>query len=261
MVAGTAKTGWRRIAAHPQTLAWAQAAHAVGCRVAQDPAMQAEWLQCGGTWFVGVDALPTGPDGAIGDVPLAGPAIDLLRPLPDLHPAQLSITYPGYPRPRAGESEAAFGYRHKRDAAHMDGVTAEGADRRRHITEPHAWILGLPLTACDGRASPLVVWEGSHRIMRHALRQRLAQIDPADWGRTDVTDAYVAARREVFATCRRVTLPADPGEALLLHRLCLHGVAPWEEEAVAPPEGRMVAYFRPVIAGGVAAWLAEDADD
>ena len=39
-----------------------------------------------------------------------------------LHPAQLSVIYPGYPKPRVGESEAAGRYRVKRDAAHLDGL-------------------------------------------------------------------------------------------------------------------------------------------
>jgi hypothetical protein len=39
-----------------------------------------------------------------------------------------------------------------------------------------------------------------------------------------------------------------------VHRLCLHGVAPWAADATAPPEGRMIAYFRPMLRS-VAAWL------
>jgi hypothetical protein len=38
---------------------------------------------------------------------------------------------------------------------------------------------------------------------------------------------------------------AEPGECYVLHRLALHGIAPWGEGAVAPTAGRMVAYFRP----------------
>ncbi len=248
--------GWTRFAADPATRAWAAAAHEAGRAVLADPAQRATWLQCEGTWFVGVDALPTAPDGSIGGVPLAGAAPEALAPLPDLHPAQLSITFPGYPRPRAGESEAGFRYRLKRDAAHVDGVLAEGAARRRRIREPHAWILGLPLTEADAGASPLVAWEGSHLVMRDALRGALAGHPPETWGEVDVTDAYQAARRRCFETCRRVELPAAPGEALLLHRLTLHGIAPWAEGAQAPPEGRMVAYFRPRIMGGAEAWLS-----
>ncbi|WP_417209855.1 hypothetical protein [Antarctobacter sp.] len=247
--------GWTRFASSPQTLAWARAARSAGHEVLADPAMRAKWLQCQGTWFVGVDALPTSPDGSIAGVPLAGPAIDRLGPLPALHPAQLSVTFPGYPKRRGGESDAGFRYRLTRDAAHVDGIIAEGPDRRRRILEPHAWILGLPLTEADPEASPLVVWEGSHTVIRAALRTALEDYPPEDWGGVDITEAYAAARRACFETCRRVTLPAAPGEAILLHRLALHGIAPWQDGANAAPEGRMVAYFRPLISGNVRRWL------
>lgn len=71
----------------------------------------------------------------------------------------------------------------------------------------------------------------------------------------DVTEIYASARREVFETCPRVALPAAPGEAILLHRLTLHGVAPWAAGATADPMGRAIAYFRPEMPGGIAAWL------
>nr|WP_089278783.1 hypothetical protein [Antarctobacter heliothermus] len=247
--------GWTRFATNPQTLAWAREALRAGREVLADPAMRAKWLQCQGTWFVGVDALPTAPDGSIAGVPLAGSAIDALGPFPDLHPAQLSVTFPGYPRPRDGESDAGFRYRLRRDAAHVDGIIAEGPNRRRRILEPHAWILGLPLTEADPAASPLVVWEGSHAVMRAALREALDGYPPEDWGGVDVTEAYAAARRTCFETCRRVTLPAAPGEAIALHRLTLHGIAPWQVRAEAAPEGRMIAYFRPLIDSGVFGWI------
>lgn len=247
--------GWMRLPAHPATRAWARAARVVGRRVLADPAMRAAWMQCEGTWFVGVDALPNAPDGSIAGVPLAGPAVDALAPLPPLHRAQLSVTFPGYPRPRAGESEAAFRYRKTRFAAHVDGITAEGADRRRFVTEPHAFILGLPLTETDAEASPLVVWDGSHRIIASALRAVLGPVAPEARAAVDVTDAYQTARRRCFETCRTVPLPAQPGEAVLLHRHCLHGIAPWAPGASAPEDGRMVAYFRPLHPDGQAGWL------
>lgn len=40
-------------------------------------------------------------------------------------------------------------------------------------------------------------------------------------------------------------LTAPPGAAILVHRMALRGVASWAEGAIAPPEGRMIAYFRP----------------
>ena len=122
------------------------------------------------------------------------------------------------------------------------------------IREPHGFILGLPLTEADPDAAPLVVWEGSHEILRRAFAAALAPHPEEAWPDVDPTDIYQAARREVFASCRRVALPARPGEALLLHRLVLHGMAPWAEGAVADPMGRVNAYFRPEFPS-VADWL------
>ncbi|MDZ7709216.1 MAG: hypothetical protein U5K36_03295 [Roseovarius sp.] len=113
------------------------------------------------------------------------------------------------------------------------------------LHERHAYILGLPLTEANAQASPLVVWEGSHHLMRRAFATALSGIAPRDWANVDLTDTYHAARRDAFETCARVPLFAPPGAAILVHRMALHGVAPWAEGATAPPEGRMIAYFRP----------------
>ena len=173
----------------------------------------------------------------------------------ELHKAQVSVIYPGYPRPRRGENETAARYRAKRDAAHVDGLKPSGLDRRRRIDEPHAWVLGIPLTPASANAAPLVIWDGSHKIMGAAFRKALIDVPVVEWGTFDITDAYQAARREVFESCRRIELPANPGEAYVLHRHCLHGVAPWGADATASPDGRMIAYFRPEFPGGVAEWI------
>jgi hypothetical protein len=206
--------------------------------------------RCGGTWFVGVDALPNGPDGSIGGTPFPWQTLPL--PPEPLHPAQVSVIRPGYPQPSAEETPAAFAYRLEKDAAHLDGLLPIGPEKRRMVKEPHAWILGLPLN--DTTASPLTVWEGSHKILRAALLTALAPHPPETWGEVDITDAYQSARHQVYATCRRTLLPVRPGEATLLHRLTLHGVAPWKPDDTAPPEGRMIAYLRPQLPT-VEAWL------
>lgn len=247
--------GWARFPADARSLAWAKAARTAALIAVKAPEM-AQWHQCEGTWFVGLDALPNDTSGALpGGPPLAGPALDALGELPALHRAQVSVTYPGYPRPRTGESEAGFRYRQNRDAAHVDGIIAHGPTRRRFVTEPHAFILGLPLSVADPDAAPLVVWEGSHVLMRAALIAAMENRPGEEWSAVDVTEVYNATRRRIFETCRRVVLHGAPGEAYLLHRLVLHGVAPWAEEARAAPEGRMIAYFRPAMPGGTAAWL------
>ena len=95
--------------------------------------------------------------GSLGDTPLNGAVIGDLSPLPELHPAQVSAVYPGYPKPRQGESDAAFRYRLNRDAAHVDGLLAIGPERRRMLRERHAYILGLPLTECSETAAPMTI--------------------------------------------------------------------------------------------------------
>ncbi|NRB34096.1 MAG: phytanoyl-CoA dioxygenase family protein [Rhodobacteraceae bacterium] len=253
-----AALGWQRFPAEAATRNWADHALPAARAAVTDPA-NAQWHVCEGTWFVGVDALPNDMRGRVGQGPdLSGAAVDAIRiwqgAVPGLHAAQISVTYPGYPRPRTGESDAAFRFRLKRDAAHVDGVLAEGPERRRFIREPHAFILGLALTDADANAAPLVVWEGSHNIMRRAFARAFETHPPEHWSNLDVTDIYVAARREVFETCRRIEQPLAAGETILVHPLLVHGVAPWAGSAQAGPDGRMVAYFRPLL-GSVAEWL------
>jgi len=240
-------TGWHRLGPSAGIKAWADAALPLAQAAlagTNDP------LRCGGTWAVGLDLLPNDATGRVGGVDL--PWADLgLAPEP-LHQAQLSTIHPNYPQPSIEESATAYAFRLNRDAAHLDGLLPIGADRHRMVKEPHAWILGLPLNVSD--ASPLVVWEGSHLILQEALREAFAPYPPATWGDVDVTQAYTAARRRIFETCPRIALPVRPGEATLLHRLTLHGVAPWAAGATAPPEGRIIAYFRPLM-GSVQDWL------
>jgi len=258
MVKALLDRGWVKFPAEPTLRDWAAAALPLARERVRDPAERAKWLQCEGTWFVGVDALPNDAAGDVGTGPLGGAALAAARAIYGdlaLHRAQVSVTWPGYPRPRSGEGEAAFRYRRKRDAAHVDGLHAAGPDRRRMLRERHAYILGLPLTECDPGASPLSLWEGSHRVMRAAFARALDPVPEAQWAATDLTEVYKAARQEVFATCPRVTVPAKPGEAYLVHRLALHGVAPWREGAWAPAEGRMIAYFRPELPPGSRGWL------
>jgi hypothetical protein len=199
---------------------------------------------------VGLDLLPNDATGRVGGVDL--PWADLGLVCEPLHRAQLSTIHPNYPQPSIEESATAYAFRLNRDAAHLDGLLPIGANRHRMVKEPHAWILGLPLNVSD--ASPLVVWQGSHLILQEALREAFAPYPPATWGDVDVTQAYTAARRRIFETCPRIALPVRPGEATLLHRLTLHGVAPWAAGATAPPEGRIIAYFRPLM-GSVQDWL------
>ena len=258
MVAALLKKGWAKFPPERAVRDWAAAALAVARERVRDPDERAKWLQCEGTWFVGVDALANDGLGDLGAGPLGGAAYAAACALYGalaLNPAQVSVVWPGYPRPREGEGEAALRYRLRRDAAHIDGLLAMGPERRRMLQQRHAWILGLPLCDCSAGASPLSLWEGSHEVMRAAFARALDGVAESCWADTDLTEVYHAARAEVFETCPRLTLPARPGEAYLLHRLTLHGIAPWRRGAKAPKEGRMIAYFRPELPGGTRGWL------
>ncbi len=242
--------GWLHIGPDPTILAWAQAALPIAVRALEGTAQP---LRCGGTWAVGLDLLPNDLDGAIAGASLPWGTFGL-KPRA-LHPAQLSAILPGYPQPSHEETPAAFAFRKARDAAHLDGLLPIGPDRRRMVKEPHAWILGLPLTPSGAGASPLVVWQGSHDIMRDALMTALAPFAPESWADVDITDAYIAARKRIFDICPRVEVPAQPGEATLLHRLIVHGVAPWTSRAPVTRHGRIIAYFRPLMPS-VKDWLS-----
>ncbi len=242
--------GWCQFNFDPVLFDWVNATLASARATLQDPRQQ-KWLRYQKTWFAGVNALPNDPQGVVANSgPLRGKAIDFIADQLKLEHfawdrAQVSVCYPGYPQPMAGESPGKARYRRERDAAHVDGLLPEGPERRRHLREYHGFILGIPMVEFDADASPFVVWEGSHEIMRNAFAQRFAGIPPEQWGEQDVTEVYHAAREQVFGACERREIHARPGEALLAHRLVLHGMAPWRNHAVADADGRMICYFRP----------------
>lgn len=242
--------GWQLFPLDPALSAWREKALVRARAAIADPG-QAHWWRHGATWFVGVGVLGNSGDGSVDGTPLQGAVVDALADL-GLAPAewdtgQVSVIRPGYPGKDPNESAAAHRFRRVRDAAHVDGILPVGAERRRKAQEFHGFILGLPLTDASAGASPLVVWEGSHHKVAAAFRKALADIPSDAWAETDITEVYQGVRREVFETCERVELPLRPGEALLVHRFAVHGIAPWHETAVAAEEGRAVAYFRPEI--------------
>ncbi|MEM7426287.1 MAG: hypothetical protein AAF441_09335 [Pseudomonadota bacterium] len=251
--------GWCRFGFEQSVFDWVSAALPHARAAVSDPENDV-WFRCGRTWFVGVNALPNKPDSSVGSHGPVGGAVRQFITEVLGHDeitwdqAQVSVCYPGYPRPYEGETEGAYRFRLNRDAAHVDGLLREGPDSRRFLREHHAFILGLPMAETGPEASPVVVYEGSHELMREAFAEFFGDAPSGTWGAMDMTEAYHAVRREAFETCSRITLPALPGEAYLIHRLALHGVAPWAEGATAGPDGRMVCYFRPET-GDPAAWL------
>lgn len=229
-------------------LRWAQAAHRRAVDVLDTAPQDA--FECEGTWFVGVDALPNATDGSLDGVPFPCSVRSEIEaqygPLGDVHPAQLSTVYRGYPKPRANESPSAFAYRLDRDGAHVDGLLPLGPNRRRHIIEPHRYILGIPLTPVMAEQAPMIYYRGSADIMRQAFASALEHISRGeDVANVDVTDAYHGARRTVFETCPRICVTAQVGSAYILDPLSLHGIAPFSSPDAG---GRIIAYIRPQLA-------------
>jgi hypothetical protein len=87
--------------------------------------------------------------------------------------------------------------------------------------------------------------------MGDAFRRALSGLDPKD---VDLTEVYQTARRAVFAAIEPLAVRMKPGQAVLLHRHLLHGVAPWGDKTVPTENGRMIAYFRPEYPFGSNAW-------
>lgn len=258
-LAAMQRRGWIIFSHNSAIGDWVEYVQPYAAQIILDPKNIAAWLRHGGTWFAGVNILPNDRLGRLeGGPALSGPAINFITGLHGklaLDYAQISVMYPGYPAYDGSESEAAHRYREIRCAAHVDGLRPDGPDRRRYIYEPHQFVLGIPLVQTSEQASPMVVWEGSHHIIREAFRSVLNKVPVADWGTTDLTDVYHAARKDCFERCPRVTVWAQPGQCYLLHRLSLHGILPWGCDAIAPEIGRMVAYFRPENDGNLDNWL------
>ena len=91
-------TGWRRFKAHDEIKRWANAARKFASGAAQTPALKEKWLQCEGTWYVGVDVLHSDEDGRFEGIELAGPASELT--LKQVRPAQCPQTARLHPKAR-----------------------------------------------------------------------------------------------------------------------------------------------------------------
>ena len=251
-------TGYIEFKHDEQIVKWAEYAGKKGNEILANSSQLAKWLQCEGTWFVGVDVLPNDSGGNFKEVKFPDIFKRLMEKinLKSYHKAQLSVIFPGYPKPRAGDSEAAYKYRLKRDAAHVDGLLPIGTNKRRHLIEAHGIILGIPLNNTHSGASPIVVWEGSHLIMQKEFSNLLSKVAPSGWKDIDLTDTYKKARRNCFENCKRVVIESPVGTGYALHPLLLHGITPW----VSPSKGlessnRQVAYFRPLL-NNVQDWLS-----
>ena len=251
--------GWCQFESDPYLLNWIESALPAAQLMVIEPD-NAKWLRCGDTWFAGANILPNASDGSVGSSSaLGGYAVNFISQALglskfDWDKAQVSICYPGYPQRMAMEKEAAFKFRRDRDAAHVDGFLPEGPNRRRFLREWHGFVLAIPLLDYDNDASPFVVWEGSHKVVREAFESLFLNRSPEDWPSIDVTEDYHDIRKKIFNTCQRVEIVAKPGEAYLVHRLALHGVAPWRAPQDSTCKERMICYFRPET-GAIEQWL------
>ena len=146
------RDGWCRFAHDPSLANWVRRTRPAARRAVADP-QNSCWRRYQGTWFVGVHALENDEAGAVNAGPaLAGRAVDFIQEALGLaglawDRGQVSVCYPGYPRPAQAESDAIFCYRLNRDAAHVDGLLAEGPERRRHLREFHGFIRAYPVNA------------------------------------------------------------------------------------------------------------------
>ena len=242
--------GWCRFPHDPKIADWVESALPAATASRFDPAFT-DWMRCGETWFAGVNALPNDGSGAVeGGVPLAGAAVEFLAEqlgiaVDTWDAGQVSICYPGYPQKMDRETDGGYRYRVERFASHIDGILPEGPDRRRHLREHHQFVLGVPITDYNEQASPVVAWEGSHHVVKAVLSDAFGALPVEKWGDTDITDVYHALRNRIFEECKPVQIVARPGETYLIHRLALHGIAPWGDGARADERGRIICYFRP----------------
>ena len=207
-------------------------------------------LRCGGTWFAGVNFLENKGSGEFNGISFSGHSVaEILKQFgvyfDGWDSAQVSICYPGYPKKMNEESTAAFEYRKKRYGAHVDGIIPVGINKRRFLKEPHAFVLGIPLSDFNKYAAPLVVWEGSHKIIRSMIWEKLKNFDPQSWTNIDITENYHEARRIIFNTCKPKIITAPVGSTYIIHRHSLHGIMPWDKRGDSEASGRMIAYFRP----------------
>ena len=242
------------VSARSEALAnWVDALQPVAEQLLNDTAL-AHWWRHGETWFAGVNVLPNDSSGSVNNGPSLGAELftwirrQVMLAAGEslaLEPGQLSVVKSGYPQRDAQETEAAHRFRRNRDAAHVDGLLPVGEQRRRMPQEFHRFILAIPLQLSPAHAGPTVVWEGSHKLMQQAFADALRGIPEQDWPQTDLTDVYQRTRSEVFVRCKRVEVHVPPGACYLIHRLAVHGVAPWQEQAGDQGKLRSIVFFRP----------------
>ena len=242
--------GWAAVSCDAQMLNWTRLAKEITMQKLDSISSKKGQLRCGGTWFVGVNFLNNDPSGRLNNISFKGDAVKAITTrygelFFGWDEAQISICYEGYPRQDENEPPGAFEYRKNRFGAHIDGILPVGEAKRRFAREFHAFIFGVPLVDCNEHTSPVVVWEGSHHIIREYISKALSNIPVNRWKNEDITEIYNSARREVFFKCKQKTILVPLGGSYIMHRFTLHGIMPWREKEKLKECGRMIAYFRP----------------
>jgi len=243
--------GWGQLPVSTELEAWQNYTLPFALQRMQAPDLQ-QWWRYQNTWFVGVNALPNDTNGALD----TGPSLptDLLKQLTDyvactelaLDQAQISACMPGYPKACADEPAASFAFRTQYYAAHLDGLRPLGPERRRHLTEQHSLILGIPLSNHLPEAGPVMVWPGSHKLIQAWLQAEFANVPEPQWLEKDLTHGYQSVRRHILETIQPEPIYTPPGGAYIIHRHAIHGQGLWPENiANVGNNGRIIAYFRP----------------
>ena len=228
--------GWVRFPFDPEIATWVGAARAPAVQTLDDPELRRLWLRCGGTWFAGVNALPNTADGALPEhavPPLGGRAIEFIaRHLGlvrirmgqgaglDLF-SRLSATLR-----RGKRGRIWFSIAPRRCACRRVAPVRSGPPKN---TQRNPWV--HPWPSADRCTRQRCADGGLRRLATKSCAGRFQnawRVSRRGTGRRKMwTEAYVSARRQCFERCPRVTIPARLGEVYLVHRLCLHGVAPW----------------------------------
>ncbi len=252
--------GWASFPFDPNLYDWAIKVHTLVTKKINSTEGQRKKLRCGDTWFPGVNFLE---NDSFGNIDGALFPEKLLKFIKHHEPnfggifdkGQISICYTGYPRRMNSESKSSFDFRRNRYAAHIDGILPVGKTRRRFIKEYHSFILGIPINQAGKEASPCVIWEGSHEIIKNELRKykRLRKI--SNWGNEDITEFYNDLRKKIFSSCEVKEIWVPMGHAYIINRLSLHGIMPWNQKPKGDENSRMIAYFRPDLKNGQKRWL------
>ena len=255
--------GARRAAFHARgwvRLGWDRPDGGLGGKAASGPTMaltqasEGAEFRCDGAWFPGDQyRWPTAQTAArrsLGVPPLGGAPLRFLAEALGFaglafDRAQLSVCFPGYPRQGARGDRGRLRLSLASATPPMSTgcgarcrARADGGSRRPTASSSACrwWRPIRPRARSrSGRART--------RSCAAPSREAFAGAPPERWREIDVTEAYQEARQRCFETCARVPLPARRGESTIVHRLALHGVAPWTAPANAPP--RAIAYFRP----------------